>query len=140
MLLVRVCNASPGKIRSGRNRHPDRLHDLIGLATDNGVILATYLDQQFKSSAARSVAEVRERVGVAGLRRVRPCLMTTATTMLALLPVITSRGRGADVMVPMAVPLLGGMALALMALLVVPTLYALVEERGLADGGGGARE
>ena len=108
---------------------------LIGLATDNGVILATYLDQQFKSGAASSVAEVRARVAVAGLRRVRPCLMTTATTMLALLPVITSRGRGADVMVPMAVPLLGGMAVALLALLVVPTLYALVEERALDAAG-----
>ena len=57
--------------------------------------------------------------------------MTTATTVLALLPVITSRGRGADIMAPMAVPILGGMVVALLSLLVVPTLYAAIEERRL---------
>ena len=64
----------------------------------------------------------------AGLRRVRPCLMTTATTLLALLPVVTSTGRGADVMMPMAIPSIGGMAVELVTLFVVPVLYCAREE------------
>jgi Cu(I)/Ag(I) efflux system membrane protein CusA/SilA len=54
--------------------------------------------------------------------------MTTATTVLALLPVITSTGRGSDVMVPMALPLFGGMAVEFVTLFVVPVLYCLREE------------
>jgi Cu(I)/Ag(I) efflux system membrane protein CusA/SilA len=106
---------------------------LIGIATDDGVVMATYLDQRFGQSSDRdapgSVTEVRQRVLDAGLRRVRPCLMTTATTLLALLPVVTSRGRGSDVMLPMALPVVGGMAIELVTLFIVPVLYSLVEER-----------
>jgi len=101
---------------------------LFGIATDDGVVMATYLDQQFEATRPQTRAGVRELVRRAGRRRVRPCLMTTATTTLALLPVLTSSGTGADVMVPMAVPLVGGMLLALMTLFVVPVLYALREE------------
>jgi hypothetical protein len=54
--------------------------------------------------------------------------MTTATTILALLPVVTSTGRGADIMLPMALPALGGMTLELVTLFVVPVLYCAVEE------------
>jgi Cu(I)/Ag(I) efflux system membrane protein CusA/SilA len=64
----------------------------------------------------------------AGLRRVRPCLMTTATTILALIPILTSTGRGSDIMVPMAIPSFGGMAIEIMTMLIVPTLYCLVQE------------
>ena len=64
----------------------------------------------------------------AGLRRVRPALMTVATTILALIPVLTSTGRGADVMVPMAIPSFGGMTVALITVFIVPTLYCLKEE------------
>ena len=64
----------------------------------------------------------------AGYRRVRPCLMTTATTMLALLPVLTSTGRGSDLMAPMAVPIFGGMMIALMTMFIVPVLYSLWSE------------
>jgi Cu(I)/Ag(I) efflux system membrane protein CusA/SilA len=101
---------------------------LFGIATDNGVIVATYLTQMFRGFRPTTVAAIRERVGEAGRRRVRPCLMTTATTMLALLPVITSQGRGADLMVPMALPTVGGAALSLVTLLTVPVLYSLVQE------------
>jgi len=70
-------------------------------------------------------------VVVAGSRRVRPCLMTSATTMLALLPVMTSSGKGADVMLPMAIPSFGGMMLALMTMFIVPVLWSWREERKL---------
>ena len=65
---------------------------------------------------------------VASLRRVRPCLMTTATTVLALVPVLTSTGRGSDIMVPMAIPTFGGMALEVVTMLVVPVLYCGIKE------------
>ena len=54
--------------------------------------------------------------------------MTTATTVLALLPVLTSTGRGSDIMIPMAIPSFGGMLIALVTLFVVPVLYAWREE------------
>jgi len=101
---------------------------LVGIATDDGVVMTTYLQQAFRQAPPRTVSAVRERVRQAGARRVRPCLMTTATTLLALLPVITSRGRGSDVMVPLALPILGGMAVELVTLFVVPVLYCAVEE------------
>jgi len=104
---------------------------LLGIATDTGVVMATYLAQRFRAAPAHTVEEVRERAVEAGQRRVRPCLMATATTALALLPVITSQGRGADVMVPMALPSVGGMGAILLTLFVVPVLYAWVEERRL---------
>ena len=110
---------------------------LFGIATDDGVVMATYLKQRFAESAPTDVAGVREAVVEAGCRRVRPCLITTATTLLALLPVLTSTGKGADIMVPMAIPSFGGMLLALLTMFVVPVLYCWREERALlriADG------
>ncbi len=101
---------------------------LVGVATDEGVIISTYLEQKFRAGPAPDVASVRDRVVEAGKRRVRPCLMTTATLILALLPVITSQGRGSDVMVPMALPSVGGMTIALITLFVVPVLSCRLEE------------
>jgi len=54
--------------------------------------------------------------------------MTTATTLLALIPILTSTGRGSDVMVPMAIPSFGGMLIALITLFVVPILYSYHKE------------
>lgn len=102
---------------------------LFGIATDDGVVMGTYLQQSFAERAPKTRDEVRAAVLAAGKRRVRACLMTTATTLLALLPVLTSTGRGSDVMVPMAIPSFGGMILELTAMFLVPTLYCAREER-----------
>lgn len=104
---------------------------LFGIATDDGVLIATYLDQSFDRNKPDTLKKVREAVVQAGLRRIRPALMTVATTMIALLPVLTSTGRGADIMVPMAIPTFGGMAFALVSIFVVPVLYCMREERKL---------
>ncbi|MBK9292492.1 MAG: efflux RND transporter permease subunit [Bacteroidetes bacterium] len=101
---------------------------LFGIATDDGVVISTYLMQSFKKHKPENISEIRKAVLDAGLKRVRPCLMTTATTLLALLPILTSSGRGADIMIPMAIPAFGGMAVALITLFVVPVLYAAREE------------
>lgn len=107
---------------------------LFGIATDDGVILATYLGQSFAARQPQTPEEVRAATVEAGRRRIRPCLMTVATTILALLPVLTSTGRGADVMIPMAVPSFGGMTVVLISVFVVPTLYCALEELKLRAG------
>jgi Cu(I)/Ag(I) efflux system membrane protein CusA/SilA len=104
---------------------------LFGIASDDGVVMATYLDDTFARRPANTVGDIRRATIEASLRRVRPCLMTTATTILALLPVLTSTGRGADIMVPMAIPTVGGMTVGLVSILVVPVLYCAIEERKL---------
>jgi Cu(I)/Ag(I) efflux system membrane protein CusA/SilA len=101
---------------------------LFGIATDNGVIQSTYLSQVFRERKPQSIKDVREATIVAAQRRVRPCLMTSATTILALIPVLTSVGRGSDVMVPMAIPSFGGMLVVVISIFVVPVLYCAIEE------------
>ncbi|MHC4407518.1 MAG: efflux RND transporter permease subunit, partial [Planctomycetota bacterium] len=101
---------------------------LLGIATDDGVVMATYLEQVFRRKKARSIAEIRERVMEAGLRRVRPCLMTTFTTIIALMPILLSSGTGSDVAKPMALPAVGGMLAELISLFIVPCVYCMVKE------------
>ncbi|MCB9915106.1 MAG: efflux RND transporter permease subunit [Planctomycetes bacterium] len=108
---------------------------LFGIASDDGVVMATYLDQSFARARPADRAAIRAAVVRAGKRRIRPCLMTTATTLLALLPVLTSKGRGSDVMIPMAIPSIGGMTVELVTLFVVPVLYSLVQELRLRRAG-----
>jgi Cu(I)/Ag(I) efflux system membrane protein CusA/SilA len=104
---------------------------LFGIAVDNGVLMATYLDQRFAARQPASVSQVRAMTIRASQRRLRPCLMTTATTVLALLPVLTATGTGADIMIPMAIPSVGGMAFVLLTLFSVPVVYCLIEETKL---------
>ncbi|MCA9322915.1 MAG: efflux RND transporter permease subunit [Planctomycetes bacterium] len=104
---------------------------LAGIATDDGVILATYLDQTLKLRQPTTRQEIREAVLEAGLRRIRPCLMTTFTTIIALYPILASSGRGSDVARPMALPAVGGMLAELISLFIVPTLFCFIEERRL---------
>ncbi|MCK0177675.1 efflux RND transporter permease subunit [Flavobacteriaceae bacterium S0862] len=104
---------------------------LFGIATDDGVVMATYLTQTFKKNEPKSKEDIRASVIEAGEKRIRPCLMTTATTLLALLPILTSTGRGSDIMIPMAIPSFGGMLIALITLFVVPVLYSWKKEISL---------
>jgi copper/silver efflux system protein len=107
---------------------------LFGIAVDDGVVMSTYLRQKFGEARPDSIEAIREATVAAGLRRVRPCLMTSATTILALLPVLTLTGRGADIMIPMAIPSVGGMSLVLLSMFTVPVLYSMVEEWKLRAG------
>lgn len=95
---------------------------LFGVATDDGVLMGTYIHQTFLRQNPRTKEAIREAVVTAGLKRVRPAAMTTATTLIALLPVLTSTGKGADIMVPMAIPTFGGMLIQSMTMFVVPVL------------------
>ena len=114
---------------------------LFGIATDDGVLVATFLRDSFRQNTPQTTDEIRAAVIEGGKRRVRPAMMTTATTILALLPVLTSTGRGADIMVPMAIPSFGGMALQVLTMFTVPVLWAGWAELKLwwrGRGGGGA--
>jgi copper/silver efflux system protein len=110
---------------------------LFGISVDDGIVIATYLQQIFRRRKLEKVDDLRDATIEAGRRRIRPCLMTAFTTFSALLPVMTATGRGADVARAMALPVFSGMLIELVSLFVVPVLYCwYMESRmnlGLAD-------
>ncbi|WP_281979721.1 efflux RND transporter permease subunit [Tenacibaculum mesophilum] len=101
---------------------------LFGIATDDGVVMATYLKQTFTIDKPQTIEAIRASALHGGSKRIRACLMTTATTILALLPVLTSTGRGSDIMIPMAIPAFGGMIIDVTSYFIVPVLYSWREE------------
>jgi Cu(I)/Ag(I) efflux system membrane protein CusA/SilA len=101
---------------------------LFGIAVDDGVVMATYLDQVFTRKRLNTSEDIRNAAVQAGLKRIRPCLMTTFTTIIALMPVIFSTGRGSDVAKAMAWPVVGGMTVELITLFVVPVLFVAYKE------------
>jgi Cu(I)/Ag(I) efflux system membrane protein CusA/SilA len=101
---------------------------LFGISDDDGVIMGTYLDHSFRDKKPATIEQIRQTTIAGGKRRVRAALMTTATTILALIPVFTSTGRGSDIMVPMAIPSFGGMTIEILTMLIVPVLYCAREE------------
>lgn len=101
---------------------------LIGVSDDDSVVMLTYLEDLFREKPPQTVDDVRNLVVEAGLKRIRPCLMTSATTIIGLAPIFLDTGRGSDVMQPMAIPSVGGMSVALITLFVIPCCYCLVKE------------
>jgi Cu(I)/Ag(I) efflux system membrane protein CusA/SilA len=104
---------------------------LFGVVDDSSVVMLDFLERKFRGRTPESIAQVREWVIDAGLQRVRPLLMSTATTVFGLMPVFWTHGRGSDVMQPMAIPSVGGMAVQLITFFMAPCLYCLVQEAGL---------
>jgi copper/silver efflux system protein len=107
---------------------------LIGIAEDDGVVIATYMEQLFNRHPMRTVDDIRSATVEAGRRRIRPCLMTAFTTFAALLPVMLATGRGSDVARAMALPVFFGMFIELVSLFVVPVLYCGYMEMKLSLG------
>jgi len=101
---------------------------LFGIATDDGVVMATYLTQTFDRESPSDIQGIRAAALEAAGKRIRPCLMTTVTTILALLPVMTSTGKGSDIMIPMAIPIFGGMVIDITSYFIVPVLYSMKKE------------
>ena len=93
--------------------------------------MSTYIRQRLTERPPIDKQALRDEIVAAAMRRIRPAMMTPATTLLPLLPVLTSAGRGSDIMVPMAIPTFGGMALAIFTVLIVPTLTYWKEARKL---------
>jgi Cu(I)/Ag(I) efflux system membrane protein CusA/SilA len=108
---------------------------LFGVATDNAVVLVSTLDDLFRKKMANSIGEIRDTVMEGGLLRVRPAMMTTMTTILALIPVMLATGAGSEVMKPMAAPTFGGLAVVTLTNLVfVPVIYCWIKEKQLKTG------
>lgn len=106
---------------------------LFGIAVDDGILITTYLDDVFgaRRDKIKTRQDIIEATVHAGLGRIRPAFITTITTIAALLPIMFLRGAGAEVMQPMAIPSLGGMAAEMITWFIVPTLYSWREERKL---------
>ncbi len=102
---------------------------VFGIAADDGIVIGTYIQQVIRRRKPTTVEGVRAAVLEAGRKRIRPALMTSVTTILALLPIFLTEGRGSDVMRPMAVPSIGGMIVAAITWFVVPMAYSAIEER-----------
>jgi Cu(I)/Ag(I) efflux system membrane protein CusA/SilA len=105
---------------------------LFGVATDNAVVLISAMDDLFSAQKKSSVDKIRKTVLQAGLMRVRPIMMTTSTTILALIPVMLLTGAGSEIMKPMSSPIIGGLVTATLSnLFLVPVLYSWIKERRL---------
>lgn len=104
---------------------------LFGIATDDAVLMATYLRQSFQKYTPQTIDELKETIILGAQRRIKPAVMTSATTIIALLPVLTSTGKGSEIMQPMAIPAFGGMIIASVTYFLLPSLYFLYQKRKL---------
>lgn len=102
---------------------------LFGIAVDDGVVMMTYLQEESKRLKPSNWIELKKCILNAGARRIRPLIMTTTTTVVALLPVMWSTSTGSEVMKPMAIPALGGMLVELISLFIVPVVYSYFEQK-----------
>jgi Cu(I)/Ag(I) efflux system membrane protein CusA/SilA len=114
---------------------------LVGLAVQTGVVMLVYCDSAYLRRKAegriRSLDDIVEATLEGAVQRVRPKLMTVATMMIGLVPLLWSQGSGADVMKRVAAPMVGGLVTSfVLELLVYPALFAIWKGRGLARGTG----
>ena len=97
---------------------------LMGLINKNAILIVDYINQLRKSGLNRTEAILK-----AGPVRLRPILMTTASTILGMLPLALGLGAGAELRAPMAVAIIGGLITStLLSLIVVPVVYALLDD------------
>ena len=105
---------------------------LAGIAVETAVVMLIYIDHQVREHPPRSLADLFEAVMHGAVLRVRPKLMTVATTMIGLTPIFITEGLGADVMRRIALPMIGGMTTTtLLTLIVIPVVYYIWEGRKL---------
>ncbi len=98
---------------------------LFGIATDDGVLISTLIKSEVENKQPKNLRQLMDAIIKASNRRARACLMTSATTILVLLPVLTSQGKGSEIMIPMAIPIFGGMCFAIMALFFNPLMFLI---------------
>ncbi|NNK64181.1 MAG: efflux RND transporter permease subunit [Gemmatimonadetes bacterium] len=97
---------------------------LVGIVVNDAIVKVDFINQARTAGMA-----LREAILEAGRVRLRPILMTTVTTVLGLLPMALGIGRGADLRAPLAIAVIGGLLVAtLLTLIVVPVVYASVED------------
>jgi Cu(I)/Ag(I) efflux system membrane protein CusA/SilA len=104
---------------------------LAGLAAETGVVMLVYLDEARKRYQAKnmlnSVDDLNKSILEGAVERVRPKLMTVATTMIGLLPILIGHGTGSEVMKRIASPMVGGLiSSTLLTLLIIPAIYSII--------------
>ncbi|WKD22097.1 efflux RND transporter permease subunit [Pseudoalteromonas sp. KG3] len=113
---------------------------LAGVAVEIGVIMLVYLNQAYQEKCAQalqagttlSFVELKQAIVEGAGLRVRPVVMTVATIIIGLLPVLYGTGTGSEVMSRIAAPMVGGMFSAIvLTLLVLPAVYLLWRKRGI---------
>lgn len=106
---------------------------LLGICVDDGVLMASNITRLVRKEKPATVTDLRSLVVRAGTMRIRPAVMTTVTTIVALMPVLLASGRGSTLARPMAIPVFGGMLLEFFSMLIVPVVYSWWLERKLPD-------
>jgi Cu(I)/Ag(I) efflux system membrane protein CusA/SilA len=113
---------------------------LLGVAAEIGVVILIYIDQALQAATAKrratgesvNSADLQESIMQGALLRVRPIMMTVAAIIGGLLPIMWGSGTGSEVMRRIAAPMVGGMvSVTILALVVIPTIYAIVKEIGI---------
>ncbi len=108
---------------------------LAGLDAETGIVMLLYLDLAWKERKPATTDQAREAVVYGAVKRIRPKMMTVATILVGLVPILWSQGTGADVMKRIAAPMVGGVVTsALLELIVYPALYLIWKGRGLPQG------
>jgi Cu(I)/Ag(I) efflux system membrane protein CusA/SilA len=109
---------------------------LAGLDAETGIVMLLYLDLAWKERKPATRDDAREAVVHGAVKRLRPKMMTVATIVVGLVPILWSQGTGADVMKRIAAPMVGGVVTsALLELIVYPALYLVWKGRGLPKTG-----
>jgi Cu(I)/Ag(I) efflux system membrane protein CusA/SilA len=108
---------------------------LFGIAVDDGVVMMTFLREAMRKHKPKNWQNLKDVITEAGCRRIRPLIMTTTTTVMALLPVMWTTGQGSEVMRPMAIPTLGGMSIALISLFIVPVIFSFILQKEIQTNG-----
>jgi Cu(I)/Ag(I) efflux system membrane protein CusA/SilA len=110
---------------------------LFGTAVQTGVVMVVYLEEMVKKrmeerGAAFNAADLVQAVKDGARLRLRPKVMTVATIVASLLPIMWSHRQGAEVMKPLATPVIGGMVSSLIHILIVtPVIFCWLREREL---------
>ena len=105
---------------------------LAGLDAETGIVMLLYLDLAWKERKPSTRDEAREAIVQGAVKRIRPKMMTVATILVGLVPILWSQGTGADVMKRIAAPMVGGVVTsAILELVVYPALYLIWKGRGL---------
>lgn len=111
---------------------------LYGLAVETGVVMIIYLHEALDKRLSRggvTQQDIHEATVEGSVLRLRPKLMTVGTTLIGLVPIMWSSGVGADVMKPIAAPIIGGLLTSTIHVLIItPVIFALVKERQLKKG------
>ncbi len=102
---------------------------LVGIVVKNGIVLVDYINLMRDRGL-----ELNEAIALSGRSRLRPVLMTTATTILGMLPMALSVGEGSEMWTPMGITVIGGLTVStVITLIIVPVLYAMMARHGERD-------